>query len=93
MKNYYAKGKKDSFSLKRSISLDPVTYPGFLDVGFTRNFAPSQAFRSYEQSHMLPSIPYSFDTESIIFHFCFRAEHLFDQPQSSFNMSGHFGYY
>ena len=42
---------------------------------------------------MLPSVPYSFNTESIIFHFCFRAEHLFDQPQSSFNMVCHFGYY
>jgi phosphatidylserine/phosphatidylglycerophosphate/cardiolipin synthase-like enzyme len=26
------------------ISLDPVTYDGFLDVGFTRNFASSQAY-------------------------------------------------
>ena len=26
------------------ISLDPVTFPGYLDVGFTRNFASSQAY-------------------------------------------------
>lgn len=31
-------------SILQSISLDPVTYHGFLDVGFTRNFASSQAF-------------------------------------------------
>jgi hypothetical protein len=46
-------------SIERSISLDPITYPGFLDVGFTRNFASSQAFLSYEQSHKVkqPIIP------------------------------------
>ena len=32
-------------SITLSISLDPVTYHKFLDVGFTRNFASSQAFR------------------------------------------------
>lgn len=32
-------------SITLTISLDPVTYHGFLDVGFTRNFASSQAFR------------------------------------------------
>lgn len=32
-------------SITLSISLDAVTYHGFLDVGFTRNFASSQAFR------------------------------------------------
>ena len=31
--------------LELDISLDPVTYDGFLDVGFTRNFASSQAYR------------------------------------------------
>jgi len=31
-------------SLELPISLDPVTYDGFLDVGFTRNFASSQAY-------------------------------------------------
>ena len=36
--------KGTSITLK--ISLDPVTYQGFLDVGFTRNFASSQAFRN-----------------------------------------------
>ena len=36
---------KKGTSITLSISLDPVTYHGFLDVGFTRNFASSQAFR------------------------------------------------
>lgn len=31
-------------SLESSIELDAVTLPGFLDIGFTRNFASSQAF-------------------------------------------------
>src|SRR4051812_36443529 len=31
-------------SIELDISLDPVTYDGFVDVGFTRNFASSQAF-------------------------------------------------
>src|SRR5205085_698755 len=31
-------------SLELDIMLDPVTYHGFLDVGFTRGFASSQAF-------------------------------------------------
>ncbi len=33
-------------SITLQISLDPVTYHSFLDVGFTRNFASSQAFRN-----------------------------------------------
>jgi phosphatidylserine/phosphatidylglycerophosphate/cardiolipin synthase-like enzyme len=32
-------------SIELDISLAPVTYDGFLDVGFTRGFASSQAFR------------------------------------------------
>jgi hypothetical protein len=32
-------------SIELDISLSPVTYSGFLDVGFTRGFASSQAFR------------------------------------------------
>lgn len=40
---------KRGLSIKKSISLDPITYPGFLDVGFTRNFASSQAFSDYCQ--------------------------------------------
>jgi phosphatidylserine/phosphatidylglycerophosphate/cardiolipin synthase-like enzyme len=32
-------------ALELQISLDPVTYNGFLDVGFTRNFASSQAYQ------------------------------------------------
>jgi phosphatidylserine/phosphatidylglycerophosphate/cardiolipin synthase-like enzyme len=35
---------KKGTSIALDISLDPVTYAGFLDVGFTRNFASSQAF-------------------------------------------------
>ena len=30
--------------IELGLSLDPVTYDGFLDIGFTRNFASSQAF-------------------------------------------------
>jgi phosphatidylserine/phosphatidylglycerophosphate/cardiolipin synthase-like enzyme len=37
---------KKGVSLTLKISLDPVTYHGFVDVGFTRNFASSQAFRN-----------------------------------------------
>ena len=39
------------------ISLDPVTYDGFLDVGFTRNFASSQAYRERYQNiaNIIPS--------------------------------------
>ena len=36
---------KKGTAIELQISLDPVTYHGFLDVGFTRNFASSQAFR------------------------------------------------
>jgi phosphatidylserine/phosphatidylglycerophosphate/cardiolipin synthase-like enzyme len=36
---------KKGVSITLSISLDQVTYHNFLDVGFTRNFASSQAFR------------------------------------------------
>ncbi|MDB6026378.1 MAG: hypothetical protein JWM68_2601 [Verrucomicrobiales bacterium] len=36
---------KKGTSITLDISLDPVTYHNFLDVGFTRNFASSQAFR------------------------------------------------
>ncbi|MGZ5215091.1 MAG: phospholipase D-like domain-containing protein [Caldimonas sp.] len=32
-------------SITLAISLDPVTWAGFVDVGFTRGFASSQAFR------------------------------------------------
>lgn len=32
-------------AIELDISLDPQTYDGFLDVGFTRGFASSQAFR------------------------------------------------
>jgi len=35
---------KKGTTIELDISLDPVTYHGFLDVGFTRNFASSQAF-------------------------------------------------
>jgi hypothetical protein len=36
---------KPGTSIDLDISLDPQTYQGFLDVGFTRGFASSQAFR------------------------------------------------
>ena len=36
---------KKGTSITLNISLDEVTYHDFLDVGFTRNFASSQAFR------------------------------------------------
>lgn len=35
---------KSGESLELDISLDPITYPGFLEVGFTRGYASSQAF-------------------------------------------------
>jgi phosphatidylserine/phosphatidylglycerophosphate/cardiolipin synthase-like enzyme len=35
---------KKGTQIELDISLDPVTYHDFLDVGFTRNFASSQAF-------------------------------------------------
>ena len=35
---------KKGTSIELDTSLDPITYAGFLDVGFTRNFASSQAF-------------------------------------------------
>ncbi|HKB79732.1 MAG TPA: phospholipase D-like domain-containing protein [Thermoanaerobaculia bacterium] len=34
----------DGDAVQLDIALDPVTYSGFLDVGFTRNFASSQAY-------------------------------------------------
>ncbi|MEO8523385.1 MAG: phospholipase D-like domain-containing protein [Caldimonas sp.] len=36
---------KAGTSITLKLSLDPVTYAGFVDVGFTRGFASSQAFR------------------------------------------------
>ncbi len=36
---------KKGTAIQLDIPLDQVTYDGFLDVGFTRNFASSQAFR------------------------------------------------
>ena len=38
---------KKGTSITLAISLNPVTYDDFLDVGFTRNFASSQAFRDH----------------------------------------------
>jgi hypothetical protein len=35
---------KKGTAIELDVSLDPVTYDGFLDVGFTRNFASSQAY-------------------------------------------------
>lgn len=45
-------------SLELQISLDPVTYHDFLDVGFTRNFASSQAYaeRYHNQPDIIPAV-------------------------------------
>jgi phosphatidylserine/phosphatidylglycerophosphate/cardiolipin synthase-like enzyme len=50
-------------SIEGAISLEPITYPGFLDVGFTRNFASSQAFQSYVEKYDVsqPIIPNTAD--------------------------------
>lgn len=38
-------------SLELPISLNPVTYENFLDIGFTRNFASSQAYEDHYPKH------------------------------------------
>ncbi len=38
-------GPQPRTSIELPISLDPITYANFLDIGFTRNFASSQAYR------------------------------------------------
>src|SRR5574341_363898 len=45
-------------SLELQISLDPVTYNNFLDVGFTRNFASSQAYaeRYQNRTDVIPGV-------------------------------------
>jgi phosphatidylserine/phosphatidylglycerophosphate/cardiolipin synthase-like enzyme len=45
-------------SITLGISLDPVTYEDFLDIGFTRNFASSQAFakRYKNVEKIMPSL-------------------------------------
>jgi phosphatidylserine/phosphatidylglycerophosphate/cardiolipin synthase-like enzyme len=45
-------------AIELQISLDPVTYNGFLDVGFTRNFASSQAYaEKYKNAaNIIPSL-------------------------------------
>ncbi len=45
---------KKGTSLSLGIELDPVAYAGFLDIGFTRNFASSQAFA--DRYHNNPNI-------------------------------------
>ena len=42
-------------SITESLSLDPVTYPNFLDIGFTRNFASSQAFNDFLFRNHIPA--------------------------------------
>jgi phosphatidylserine/phosphatidylglycerophosphate/cardiolipin synthase-like enzyme len=42
---------KAGSSITLKISLDPMTYAGFVDVGFTRGFASSQAFRDRFPKH------------------------------------------
>ena len=46
-------------SIALDISLDPVTYNGFLDVGFTRNFASSQAYAEtfHNRADIIPADP------------------------------------
>src|SRR5262245_66156402 len=46
-------------SIALYISLDPVTYYGFLDVGFTRNFASSQAYAEtfHNRADIIPADP------------------------------------
>jgi phosphatidylserine/phosphatidylglycerophosphate/cardiolipin synthase-like enzyme len=41
----------NGLSLQLSIELDAVTVPGFLDIGFTRNFASAQAFEDKKQRY------------------------------------------
>jgi phosphatidylserine/phosphatidylglycerophosphate/cardiolipin synthase-like enzyme len=43
--------------LEAQINLNPVTHPGFLDIGFTRNFASSQAYRDkfHNRADILPA--------------------------------------
>ncbi len=40
-------------SIELEISLDPVTHAGGIDVGFTRNFASSQAFEAFKKDHAI----------------------------------------
>ena len=46
-------------SIALDIPLDPVTYDGFLDVGFTRNFASSQAYAEtfHNRADIIPADP------------------------------------
>jgi phosphatidylserine/phosphatidylglycerophosphate/cardiolipin synthase-like enzyme len=49
-------------SIELPIELGPVTIPGFLDVGFTRSFASSQAFEDKKNTyhfdnHIIPAKP------------------------------------
>ena len=43
--------------LVADVNLNPVTHPGFLDIGFTRNFASSQAYRDkfHNRTDILPA--------------------------------------
>jgi phosphatidylserine/phosphatidylglycerophosphate/cardiolipin synthase-like enzyme len=45
-------------SITLPISLDPVTYNGFLDIGFTRNFASSQAYEEkyHNRTDIIPAL-------------------------------------
>jgi phosphatidylserine/phosphatidylglycerophosphate/cardiolipin synthase-like enzyme len=46
-------------SIALDIALDPVAYDGFLDVGFTRNFASSQAYAEtfHNRADIIPADP------------------------------------
>ena len=43
MSDFVKEKTEQGFTMK--LSLDPHTFEGFVDVGFTRGFASSQAFR------------------------------------------------
>lgn len=47
---------KPGTAIELPISLDPITYANFLDIGFTRNFASSQAYREQfgNDPHVIP---------------------------------------
>lgn len=49
---------KKGASLTLEIALDPVTYADFLDIGFTRNFASSQAYADrYDNNSKIIPLP------------------------------------
>lgn len=55
-------------AIELDISLAPITYDGFLDVGFTRNFASSQAYRERYTDKGLPIPIPALADEGLEFH-------------------------